>query len=73
MKNTKYYTNGQSITIYQDFDGKENSMYYLRICAVQTKLFPHGIRLGGIHYGKESADYWRTLLEESLGLIERKD
>lgn len=72
MQNTKYYTNGQSITIYQNHEG-EHALFYLRICAVETKLFPHGVVLGSPCNDKESADYWRTLFEESLGLIEKED
>lgn len=69
IKNTKCYTNGMTITIYQNFEGKE-AMYYLRICAVETKLFPHGVALGELSPEKSVVDWWRTQYEESLGLME---
>jgi len=70
IENIKYYTNGMTITIYQNFEG-ETAMYYLRICTIQTKLFPHGIILGEPCYEKEAADWWRTQYEESLELTEK--
>lgn len=45
-------------------------MYYLRICAVETKLFPHGVALGELSPEKSVVDWWRTQYEESLGLME---
>jgi len=61
-----------AITIYQDFRN-EQPIYYLRIGAVQTKLFPHGVITGTSYDTKEDADYWRTQFEEALGLIENED
>jgi hypothetical protein len=69
IKNTKHYINGMTITIYQNFEG-ETAMYYLRICTIQTKLFPHGVVLGDSSSQKSVVDWLRTQYEEALGLVE---